>query len=94
MPDFELAPGRIVHVTDPSSFQNCRPAMVVRDWGGGMFNGVLFVDGYNDTPSGDGSEPELTRWVTSVQHASLGDTGVAWHSHLECSSLHNTGAIT
>lgn len=92
---FDLATGRIVHVVryieGVPAYAGCRPAMVVREWGNGTFNGHIFLDGPNDTDNGD-----LVRWVTSVSHVSHQDGDHAryeWHSHLECSALHNRGAL-
>lgn len=99
-----LAPGRIVHVVryieGVPAYAGCRPAIVVRTWQDGSFNGHLFLDGMNDTDN-----EGWVRWITSVPHHSqmaeymaehklaAAHSEYEWHTHMECASLHNRGAL-
>lgn len=83
----QLAPGRIVHVTH-ADLDGCRPAIVVRAFSNGSFNGHIFLDGVNDQAVDHlAAEPGSHSWITSVPH----DNGpfasdLSWHSHEECPS--------
>jgi len=63
--------GRIVHyrVGGDDDAPELRPAIVVRDWGGGCVNLQVFLDGRNDDRHAETSERECiqgTAWRTSV----------------------------
>lgn len=59
--------GRIVHYTFPDG--EVRPAVVVRDWGGGCVNLQVFLDGDND------ARKERPSWATSVAPSDAVPTG-------------------
>lgn len=74
-----LYPGRIVYVRigGPDEHPELRPAIVVKIWPAGCFNGQMFLDGLNDTPrieeaadtQAQFSEEDCAEgcaWVTSV----------------------------
>lgn len=79
MAEQRLSPGRIVHSRMPDG--SCRPCIVVRVWSPDTFNGVIFLDGSNDSgvtvanvnplarKTGDAlGAYTLTAWVTSAKH--------------------------
>lgn len=70
-----ITEGRIIHIKQPG-ITHCQPAIVVRHWGNGVVNLIVFQDGVNDS----GLNTPLVIWKTSVPHES--DTShvlVKWH---------------
>lgn len=54
-----------------------RPAKVVRNWDGQVVNLVVFTDGGNDFPAGQGSTGIL--WVTNTRYSDSYRDGDTWH---------------
>jgi len=88
-----LTPGRIMHFVLDHKTRNpgeCRPAIVVRDFGGSnplaSLNMVVFMDGGNDTMQYENDGP-LIRWETSVIAAHDVKVKRSWHWPRECSHL-------
>ena len=78
--------GRIVHFVmhpgDEVHPREHRAAMIVRDFGGGTVNLIVFVDGQNDRESGfawSGGTLLPTSWVTSVSFDAEAKSARTWH---------------
>jgi hypothetical protein len=75
-----ITEGRIVHVASPDGSHN-QPALVVRHWGGGTCNLLVFPDGTNDSNGAfvkAGTAGFGGVWLTSIAHESAG-AGTTWH---------------
>jgi len=76
-----ITEGRIIHVRTPG-LDHCQPAVIVRHWGGGVINALVFRDGSNDREE-DWLKPldgALVVWRTSIVHQSqAGDDEHSWH---------------
>lgn len=74
------SPGRIVHVRigGPDDIPDLRPAIVVRDWGGGTVNLQLFLDGTNDRGEWDPSTAANKEPSHGLYKNADCDKGSAW----------------
>lgn len=75
-----LTIGRRVHYVMNDT--KCRPIDVVRVWSPTTFNGVLLLDGSNDSsnlPWTPDSKGVLTHWVTSVNQDEDTKSRGTWH---------------
>jgi hypothetical protein len=73
-----ITEGRIVHVPAPDG-SHCQPAIVVRHWGSGTCNLLVFPDGTNDSNGSfvrTGSAGFGGHWLTSQVH---GEGPGTWH---------------
>lgn len=75
-----ITEGRIVHVR-PSGVDHCQPAVVVRHWGSGTCNLLVFPDGTNDgvgafVRAGEGFG---ANWLTSLRFSTDPSAPGSWH---------------
>lgn len=82
MSDQQPSIGRMVHYVLDSEFKNPgehRPATIVRIWSGGFVNLLVQIDGGNDDPRYDAANPQLVKWITSVQFDPTATNLRSWH---------------
>lgn len=74
--------GRAVHFVLNNEFNypgQHRSATIVQVWSGDYVNLHVQIDGGNDDPHFDYANPQLIKWITSVEYDPTGTKQRSWH---------------